>query len=355
MNKRLLILLSALFFVSYTYSQERKDEVERFWTFYCAHFDNADSEFSVFEYPKQILSYEGTKIEVRATVSYRFDAVAEKYDGLVLVLRFLPLDSGKFGAGIGDSIRMYARQSTVVQNVCEAKAGAECRIESNADMYSRAFCMADEVDESKITVEYEMVFNPLNTESNVMNFRLRKADWTESDSTLPVKDNEGFGGYMEKSWIFRLHDAGYRYCEDDGQWRMSYIEPTFNVLSNISVSDGAQYIEVIGKNVGAFSYANVKCKCANEEKVFGARLLGQISDAPLTESLFVSAKNPDKVIMEKDTPLPYSENAAERLPFTDNDKETYCRYRASAERFALDSYFFIRQSSYSLLFYYKDK
>ena len=160
---------------------------------------------------------------------------------------------------------------------------------------------------------------------------------------------------MEKSWIFRLHDAGYRYCEDDGQWRMSYIEPTFNVLSNISVSDGAQYIEVIGKNVGAFSYANVKCKCANEEKVFGARLLGQISDAPLTESLFVSAKNPDKVIMEKDTPLSYSENAAERLPFTDNDKETYCRYRASAERFALDSYFFIRQSSYSLLFYYKDK
>lgn len=350
MKKKLFVLLSSLFLAVFAFGQESHDSIREFKTFYSVYVTNVNWYFSTFEYPAQmLLSDEGVMIEARATVTYKYDMKAQRYDGLALTLRFLPLDSDKFEAGLRDSIRMYARQSTVVLNMGEAKSGAEYSIKSKADMYSRAFCMEVEVEKSKITVEYEMTFNPQKPENNEIRYFLRKADWEESDKAVPATC--GFRATNNIiNWRPRLHDVRYRHCEDDGKCHMSYIVPFFDVISGVRMNDSDRLYENICVNTFTFlQYICVGDGASDfhtSERNYDNLLLG---------SLYVGSKNPDKINVDSEMPLFYDKRFEKRLPYMREDKDLYYRYRAGAERFALGQESFIRQSSYSLLFYYKDK
>lgn len=349
MKKKTFVLLSSLFIAVFAFGQEPRDSIRDFKTFYSAYVTNMNFYFSTYEYPAQMLvSDEGVMIEARATVAYKYDMKAQRYDGLALTLRFLPLDSDKFEAELRDSIRMYARQSTVVLNMGEAKSGAEYSIKSKADMYSRAFCMENEVEKSKITVEYEMTFNPQKPGYNEIKYFLRKADWEESDKAVP--DTSGYGANNITNWRPRLHDVRYRHCKDDGKWHMSYIMPFFDVFSGVRMNDDDRLYENIC--VSTFTYSQYVYV---DDEAYDFHTPEKNCDLLLHGSLYVSSKNPDKINIDIEEPLFYDKRFEKRLPYMREDKDLYYRCRAGAERFALGQDFPLRQSSYSLLFYYKDK
>lgn len=303
-----------------------------------------DTDFrdvKVFEYPKQVLDYNGQKVEAFANVIYNYDDRLGKYRYLTLRMCFLPLDTEGFPADLQDSIAKYARHGTVV-----CHSGIMCKkprqaIKGKADMFSKAFSVKFDNWDAQAEVKYSAVFDPKNPAKCKIDYKISRARWSKPDETIGLYPSSAEDFDV---WRPAIHDVG--------KWGYRYNNP--------------EHI--------CYLIASVKCRAPRRKNKFTGKIRVEKCDSvylkvyPSLQDFNVGKGRRSISIFSGDVPDKYafSKNGSEGVcaqgsftvregncfPFMDRDKAVWLDYRAKAKCCYLNSNLVMEQVSFSCLFHY---
>lgn len=332
----------------------------------CFLWDNGKSESygvvkyeTVFEYPEQLLDYNGLKIKARASVACEVVGPDKKCDRHVLTMSFMPLDTEGIPAYLKDSISKYAKRATVVKNF-GLKAENKHTFKGKANMYARAFCNESHNDDSEITVKYKAVFNSENPLLNRIAYRLVKTEWKKPDLTMQIPEGElRYNNITEVD----MHDMGYhKFIDKDSESLTGAEEHTTTMLVSVRTGREPHCTDLSGRGLSKCRKGLLGSLSVTLNDFDGDRILhSSTSFSNLNPYLgggrfeYFMSDSPEKgIIMEKcsrfDTVFPMLS-----YPLHSKGKETWWKFRAEVKGKVIKDFLYTKQLSVSCLFYYKDK
>ena len=297
-------------------------------------FDSApSSEFRHFEYPVQILAYNGHKIEARAFMTYIFDGEKEDYEHLLIRIYLMPDSTDGFSRAVKDSIAKYATHNTLVYHALFYKSGYRQSVSGEADMYARAFSPLVSDESDKIRLKYYAVFDPRHSDSCRIDYRITDEPWERADKT-EVLDFTGAG--HGSSWIFRLHDIGEfdKDCFDPGTRKNCYLEVFTGFYSEINeptrdLNEGVVCPDSL--------YATMSMKISGFNDKLGRVNSNLISNGVSVDGntnmqrMSCRKNGSGEIIMQNTYPIFFQNEGKDRLPFFDNKEVVFLDCRASAK------------------------
>lgn len=174
-----------------------------------------ESSCKDFEYPSQIIVYDGKKIEARGIVTYKYNAVTREYERLYLRVFMKSLCNDYLLPEDIATTEKLADVYSLVQHERFGKKGSRQRIRGKADVYARAFgevpCPADNM----LELRYNAVFDCDNPEKSEITFKLSDGRWKTPRNyakDIYARSEMKYGG-----WNFQLHGAG-RFGFADGSF-----------------------------------------------------------------------------------------------------------------------------------------